>query len=206
MAFDVEAAKADGYTDEEIAAHLRGQTNTPVPVQEQPSRAAEMTATLGGTAVGYAPEVLGTAALGYGLYKYGPDMARTAGNIVSKMSSLRSSTPPSIGTAANPIGGPVAPPAMTPPPAPAPAPTPAQPSMIQQGMEYANKVRQIAMDKVMQNAGTIRNVGVGALAATMPANQNQNYPVPQKGPYRGMEINPMTNRPWTQQELMQINR
>lgn len=204
MAFDVEAAKADGYTDEEIAAHLRGTTNTPVPVQEQPSRAAEVTATAVGAGAGYAPEVLGSAALGYGLYKYGPDIARTAGNVVSKLSGFNSSGGmPSVGTAANPIGGPAVPTAMPPPAAPAPV---QQPSMIQQGMEYANKVRQIAMDKVMQNAGTIRNVGVGALAATMPANQNQNYPVPQKGPYRGMEINPMTNRPWTEQELMQINR
>lgn len=203
MAFDVEAAKADGYTDEEIAAHIRGTTNTPVPVQEQPSRAAEVATTAAGavpTVASYIPE----AVVGYGLYKYGPDIARSAGNIVSKMSNFKSSGGvPSVGTAANPIGGPAVP---TPMPAPA-APAPVQqPSMIQQGMEYANKVRQIAMDKVMQNAGTIRNLGVGALAATMPANQNQNYPVPQKGPYRGMEINPMTNRPWTQQELMQINR
>jgi len=205
MAFDVEAAKADGYTDEEIAAHIRGQTNTPVPVQEQPSRAAEVTATTAGTVGSYAPEIATAGIIGYGLKKYGPDIARTTGNIVSKLSQFNSSGGiPSVGTAANPIGGPAVP---TPLPAPAPAPAPVQqPSMIQQGMQYANKVRELAMSKLLQGPGLAVKGGVAAMAALTPANQNQNYPVPQKGPYRGMEINPMTHRPWTEQELMQINR
>ena len=36
-----------------------------------------------------------------------------------------------------------------------------------------------------------------------PGNIGQNYPFPTKGPYAGMEINPRTGRPWTQQELAQ---
>jgi len=123
MAFDVEAAKQEGYTDEEIQAYLRSEQGTPVPVQEQPGRGAEVAATAVGavpTALSYAPE----AAAAYGLFKYGPDIARSAGNIISKMSSLGSQTAPTIGTPANPIGSaPVATPtAPTAPTAPAVAP------------------------------------------------------------------------------------
>ena len=85
-------------------------------------------------------------------------------------------------------------------------PAQAQPSMLQQGMEYANKVKQLAMEKLMSGPGLATKAGLGAAALLTSANQNQNYPVPQSGPYRGMEINPMTHRPWTQQELMQFNR
>jgi hypothetical protein len=74
-------------------------------------------------------------------------------------------------------------------------------SMVQRGMQYADKVKQIAMEKVISNA---MKAGVGAAAALTPGNIGQNYPVPQSGPYRGMEINPMTGRPWTQQELAQL--
>ena len=87
--------------------------------------------------------------------------------------------------------------------------SPQQQSMMQRGMQYADKIKQIAMEKVMQNAGAISNVakgGVAAAATLTPGNIGQNYPVPRQGPYKGMEINPMTNRPWTQQELAQINR
>lgn len=83
-------------------------------------------------------------------------------------------------------------------------------SMVQRGMDYANKMRQIAAEKVMAGARAVAPVvapvAVGLGAMLTPSNANQNYPVPQKGPYRGMEINPMTGRPWTAQELAQINR
>jgi len=42
-----------------------------------------------------------------------------------------------------------------------------QPSMLQQGMEYSNKVRQIAMNKVMQGAGMLSKA---LPAATVGAN------------------------------------
>jgi hypothetical protein len=105
----IDEAKAAGYTDDEIAAFMRGQQGTPVPVQEEPSRAAEVTAAVVPTALGAVPEIAGTAALGYGLYKYGPQLAQTGGNIISKMAAMRSGggaapPPPTIGTAANPIG------------------------------------------------------------------------------------------------------
>lgn len=92
------------------------------------------------------------------------------------------------------------------------------PSIIQRGMDYASKMRQIAADKVVQganaaktfatetvvpNASNIAKAGVGAAAMLTPGNIGQNYPFPTKGPYAGMEINPRTGRPWTQQELAQ---
>lgn len=92
-----------------------------------------------------------------------------------------------------------------------------QPGIMQRGMDYARQMQRVAADKVMQGAraaapyaesaaGAARAIApaaIGLTAALMPGNANQNYPVPQKGPYRGMEINPMTGRPWTPQELAQ---
>jgi hypothetical protein len=71
-------------------------------------------------------------------------------------------------------------------------------------LDYANKMRQVAAEKVMQNAGNIAKAGVGLGALTYSAPLGP--PVPTKGPYRGMEINPMSGRPWRPEELAQINR
>jgi hypothetical protein len=85
------------------------------------------------------------------------------------------------------------------------SPPPAQaPGMMQTGMDYVSKMRQIAAEKVIQNAGTLAKAGVGIGAATYSAPLGP--PVPNKGPYRGMEINPMTGRAWRPEELAQINR
>ena len=83
---------------------------------------------------------------------------------------------------------PTAPPAA--PMAPA-APQAAQPTMIDRATQM---VRQLALDKVVKG-------GLGAAAAVTPGNIGQNYNFPQSGPLRGSEINPMTGRPWTEQEL-----
>ena len=117
-----------------------------------------------------------------------------------------------VGTPGYPLGG-------TPGPTPPTQTPPTQtPSIIQRGMDYASKMRQIAADKVVQganaaktfatetvvpNASNIAKAGVGAAAMLTPGNIGQNYPFPTKGPYAGMEINPRTGRPWTQQELAQ---
>lgn len=89
-------------------------------------------------------------------------------------------------------------------------PQPQAPSMMQQGMDMFNKMRQIAAQRVMPAAGEmfssaspyIKGAG-GVAAALTPGNIGQNYGAqfPQAGPMRGMEINPNTNRPWTPQEL-----
>jgi hypothetical protein len=93
------------------------------------------------------------------------------------------------------------------PAAPAPA---AQPSMMQRGMDYARQMQKIAAEKVMQGARAAAPVAraaapaaAGLSALVMPSNVGQQYPFPTSGPYRGQEINPMTGRPWTPQELAQ---
>ena len=79
--------------------------------------------------------------------------------------------------------------------------------VVQRGMDYANQMRKVAADKVMQGARAVapyaRTAGVGAAAMLTPSNAGQQYNFPQKGPFAGMEINPNTGRPWTQQELAQ---
>ena len=57
-------------------------------------------------------------------------------------------------------------------------------------------VRQLAANKLLQNAARI---GGTAAFALQPSSLGP--PVPQSGPYRGMEMNPNTGRPWTRQEL-----
>ena len=80
-------------------------------------------------------------------------------------------------------------------------------SVVQRGMDYANQMRKVAADKVMAGvraaAPYARTAGVGAAALLTPGNTGQQYNFPQKGPFAGMEINPNTGRPWTQQELAQ---
>jgi len=100
-------------------------------------------------------------------------------------------------------------------------------------MDMARKIQQMAFEKVMQGGRAVAPyaqaageglvsagqavapyaraaaapVAVGLTAALMPGNAGgAQMMVPQKGPYRGMEINPMTGRPWTAQELAVINR
>jgi len=94
-----------------------------------------------------------------------------------------------------------------------------KPGIVQQGIDYTNRIRQAAMERVIQpagqmlsNAATYSNptasavakvarplTGIGALA--MPGNLGQNYPFPTSGPMRGREINPTTGAPWTASEL-----
>lgn len=102
----------------------------------------------------------------------------------------------------------------------APQPAPAQSagrSILQQGVDYAQKIKQLAMDRVIQPAaqglraaapyatGLPGQAAVGITSAIMPGNVGQNYPFPQVGPLKGQEINPNTGRPWTKQELAQYN-
>lgn len=213
MAFDVEAAKAEGYTDEEIAAYLRSEKGTPVPVQEEPSRGAEMAGTAIPVAASAIPAVGAAAAAGYGLAKYGPDIVRSAGSIASKM--MGGGQAPTVGTPTNPIGaptnvpvsGPVNPAqsiavnrAPTTPsnvirfPGPPAAPV-AAPTMLD---KTTSLMRQLAANKVVQGAAR----GANAIGAALtPGNIGQDYQVPQTGRMRGMEINPMTGRPWTKEQL-----
>jgi hypothetical protein len=234
MAFDAEAAKADGFTDEEIAAYLRSEQGTPVVVQEEPGRGAEMAATLVPAAVGAIPGSAAFFATGYGLAKYGPQMMQTGKNIVSKMAGLSSGGgAPTVGTAGNPIGGtgtrfpittgaagpvtvPVAGP-VAPQPVPAtsagrpfspqaqqylqqaaaPAPTAAQPNMMQRGMDYASKMREVAAQRVlpvMGQAGQMAGRGLAAVA---------NSPVTRAG---GMAANAMYSGDLNANEAAELER
>jgi hypothetical protein len=64
-------------------------------------------------------------------------------------------------------------------------------------------IRQLAANKVMQGLAKGANVlGAAQLAAYSP---ELGPPVPQVGRMRGMEINPMTGRPWTPEQLRAYN-
>ena len=113
-----------------------------------------------------------------------------------------------------------------------PPPPPQQPGIIQRGMDYARQMRSIAADKVVQaaqatgeglaNAGRAvapyaqaagraaapyaAPVAVGLTAALMPGNAGgAQMMVPQTGRLRGSDLNPVTGRPWTRQELDAYN-
>jgi hypothetical protein len=166
MAFDVEAAKKEGYTDEEIAAYLRGQSGTPIPVQEQPSRAAEVAATVAPTVANYIPEAVGVAAAGYGLKKYGPDIVRNAGNIVNKMTSGGAVPTSTYGMpGGTPIGSPVSGP-VAPTPMAAPQPAAASPSMTQQ-------VQRLAFEKLAPAARAMAPAAIGLSGLTYSSGLNQ---------------------------------
>jgi hypothetical protein len=90
-----------------------------------------------------------------------------------------------------------------------------KPNMMQRGMDIAQKMRQIAAEKVIAPAASAATAAApyvrGATAVggmVMPGNAGQNYGAqfPQTGPMRGSEINPQTGRPWTPQELAQYTQ
>jgi hypothetical protein len=90
--------------------------------------------------------------------------------------------------------GPVVPNAM---PAPA-APAGPAPSLLD---KTTSMIRQLAANKVVQGLAKGANVLGGAqMAAYSP---ELGPKTPQVGRMRGMEINPLTNRPWTPQQIAQ---
>lgn len=102
-------------------------------------------------------------------------------------------------------GRPIAPPTGSAPiapqaaPLPQAAPTTPQPSILDRTTAM---IRQLAANKVVQG---MAKGGAGLTAALMPGNVGQDYMVPQVGRMRGMEINPMTGRPWTREQLAAYN-
>lgn len=74
-------------------------------------------------------------------------------------------------------------------------PAPSQASMLDR---TTNMIRQMAANKVVQN---LAKGGAAAAALLTPGNVGQDYMVPKTGRMRGMEINPMTGRPWTREQL-----
>jgi hypothetical protein len=203
----------------------------------------ETLGTIGTAVAPYAlPVALGTAGLatGAGLYKFGSkalDVGRSISDQMAQRNAIEATretrlanrpgfggTPrtapasaPTYNVPTNNAPRPVSMPASAQPPTTASPAAAQQSGIIQRGMDYANQMRKVAADKVMQGvraaapiaenvAGAARAVApaaIGLTAALMPGNAGQRYNFPQKGPYAGMEINPKTGRPWTEQELAQ---
>ena len=201
---------------------------------------AEVGTTLATAAAPYALPAVGIGAGAYGAFKvggWGTNLAKSASEISKAMSErtaveaareARMANRPGFGgtpaAGATPATAPVtpatAPAPATPGPvapqaAPAQSPAPAQQagrSIVQTGMDYANRVRQAAMDKVItpaaqaapriaSAAAPVARAATGIGALVMPGNTGQNYPFPMSGPMKGREINPQTGAPWTPQEL-----
>jgi hypothetical protein len=209
-------AKDAGYSDEEIDAFLKANpqitTSTakqeerlepPPPTTEinEVGKGAEAATIAGAGAAGLG----GAAAIGagaYGVRKAMTSMPRVA----EAMQAMRQGMGAPAAAPARPPG-PVQPtqsvildsqgrPMQMPQPQPAARAQPqAQPGM---------------MDRIAQMARTYgpaaARMAGGAAAAAMPSNIGQGYNFPQAGPMRGMEINPMTGRPWTREELAAYER
>jgi len=167
------------------------------------------------------PDALKYGGAGYGAYKAGQYIGAKSDLARAQAQSVRANLPTPERTfntlktpeaQLNAARGPVAPTT-----APTQAPVAQQPNILQRGMDTANKMRQIAAERVIQPAAqAVRQgaaavapyaarAGAGVTAAVMPGNMGQNYPFPQSGPMRGMEINPTTGRPWTPEELQAYN-
>lgn len=216
----IQEARDAGYSEEEIQAELAIMQGTAPAPQVQPQTPIDRTEEYNalGQGVGLeAAKMAGYGAVGaYGLKKLAdvvrgpvapptPTQPGATQRILSQAMGRPGmvSTPPAVNPAVSPS---YAAPSAAQPAAAAPQQPGAVRQGLQQGMEYANKVRQIAMDKVMQNAGTIGKAGLGAAAALTPGNIGQKYNFPTSGPMRGMEINPQTGRPWTPQELSALGQ
>jgi len=217
----IDAARAEGYTDEEIQDHLqRQQSRQQVVEQAQQSqtipapevapyegmdRSQEETALAQGMGVDALQNILKLATIGAtaGAGAYG------AKALVDKYRNAAPPKPPAAPPAAPPVEMP------KPPAAPPAEVTPfgtdtdaqrkwnqrlSRPEPQTRTGQLLDKttqmVRQLAANKLLQNAARI---GGTAAFALQPSSLGP--PVPESGPYRGMEMNPNTGRPWTRQEL-----
>ena len=213
----IDEAKAAGYSDQEIQAYLNPPAETPAPnvstgnapVSPYVDRSAEKTALGEYGATKLAEYGLG----GYGVYKAGQGIARAFGGGAPAPGPVAPPAPPASAAPLEAGGqavkdfvqqqGKFTPPQGT-PPAPPVTPQPTTPSPYQRGIDAGKVVRQIALEKIapaLSTAAPYARAATGIGALVMPGNVGQNYPFPTSGPMRGMEINPQTGRPWTQQEL-----
>ena len=228
----IDEARAEGYSDQEIQTYLQGlktptpaeqaaATGQPVPTVENRDRSAEYAGMAQGAGASLLPAVA-TGAAAYGTYQGAKYLAP---KIAEAYQNFRSNPGvPTVGTSSNPIGTPPSAgaqriPISTGPVAPASAPAPA-PSTMPSGRAYSpqaqqymsqrtppapasqitnaqNIVQRLALDRVLKG-------GVGLAAALTPGNTGQKYNFPTSGRFAGQEINPMTGRPWTPQEIAQV--
>lgn len=210
----IDAARAEGYTDDEINSYLglrtaqanaQAQGQTPPPeVQPQAEISSgpsseELKALGGGFVASNALPIAGAAAagLGYGAAKVAAPLIKSAARNLMQTMIQPGPVAPTSPTAAPQIINP----ATGQPFAAAPAAAPAQAAPQTMLDKTTQMMKQIAANKVLQN--TLRLGGAAAFAA-QPSDLGPQ--VPQKGQFRGMEINPMTRRPWTREELAALNR
>jgi hypothetical protein len=207
----IEAARAEGYTDEEINSYLGLSTgreqpiaqNMPAGPQQEPvdRRGEEKTAMLQGAAA-LGAGALATAAGGGLAYRAAKPLAKAA------MVAMRSGMPP-----ANMPAGPVAPPAAPaatpnvildqygrPMPASTPQAAPQAASQAARGPGLIDRTTQLMRQLAANRAIQTMAKGGGALAA-LTYSPELGPKVPQTGRMRGMEINPMTRRPWTPEQI-----
>lgn len=170
MAFDVEAAKAEGYTDEEIQAYLRSQGMTtpesqagsqpvpPVAANAPIDRSAEQTALAQGAGIEAAKYAAGLGAAGLA-YKGLKDIIRGPVAPPPEMPpGATQRTLSSLASGANRVTMPAAAPSMNPPTASPSYVPPAQAAAAQEAQQIsrANQiVRGLALDKLLKG-------GVGA--------------------------------------------
>lgn len=194
MAIDREKARAAGYTDEEIDAYESAQAQQPQGDQPPPPPPADANqGQAGGINMGEIGTTMLAAAGPFGLgvataaaaplaYRGGKMLVEGAKNLVkpgSRMNPIGGGGPrmPTMGggtpTTVPVTAGPVAPAPVTVAPAPvtaAPAPTAAQPNMLQRGMDYASKMRDVAAQRVLpvaQQAGQMASRGLSAAAPAL---------------------------------------
>lgn len=203
----IDAARAEGYTDEEINAYLglrsaqtqAQQQGGPMPPEVAPQpevnrRSEEQTAVGQGAAVLGAGAAVGGLGAGLG-YKLAKPLVGAAMDAMRNTPAARPMTPPAAPVApGNVIQGPWT---------QAPAAT-QQPSIIQRGMDIAGRMREMAAQRVLPAAGQMaRGGGIAAAAMYSP---ELGPKVPSTGRMRGMEINPLTRRPWTPDQLAAYER
>lgn len=226
MAFDIEAAKADGYTDAEIQAYLNDQAGKtpPLPTPEKNKHheanvgTAQFGAVAGAEQVGEVGKKLleyglPAAGIGYGVYKGAQSFANRAPGPVPP-----TSTPtPTTATSGFDAGGQKVADFVNQRGQFAPeTPTPSAQAQAYQKTAQEAAARQAAaqpptaanfMQRIAQLAtkyAPLARITTGA--GLMTYSPNLGPQVPSAGPARGMEINPQTGRPWTEFELARYNQ
>jgi len=167
MAFDIQAAKAAGYTDDEINAYMQAKPKTetiaPVapgqevdPGEPPPPPGAETyeQAGSGNYMPGLATAGIGAAAaavplgIGIGVGKYGGRMLDTMKNVMGSGTSIPVTTTPAPNPAAiNLPAGPQMAPVQTAPATPAP--------QVPQMQAAKSIVQKLALDKILKGAGVL---------------------------------------------------